>query len=118
MGIPPSHGAPSFRGALPRDVGALPPVACRIFTETFESRFGGADFDAFCESVYGLSGTMGRDLTDATIGWRIAEQAGVPIGYAKLRPWTGSPSPSRPGALELQQIYVLSSCAGGVSQKR
>lgn len=107
-----SHDDVSFRGVLPGDVDALPPVARRIFTETFESRYGGADFDAFCDVAYGRSGTMARDLADRTIGWRIAEHAGVPVGYAKLRPWTGVPSPAGTGTLELQQIYVLSSWHG------
>lgn len=110
MNNPASHAFIAFRGALPSDVGALPPVARRIFTETFGSRFGGAEFDAFCDAAYGPSGTMARDLADPAIGWRIAEEADVPVGYAKLRPWTGSPG--EPGAMELQQIYVLSAWHG------
>jgi ribosomal protein S18 acetylase RimI-like enzyme len=96
---------------LPADVGKLPPVARRIFTETFGPRFGGADFDAFCDAAYGPSGTMVRDLADPTVRWCIAEQAGAPIGYAKLRAWTGSPGGGS-GAMELQQIYVLSAWHG------
>ncbi|HEV2621841.1 MAG TPA: GNAT family N-acetyltransferase [Frateuria sp.] len=115
MDNPTSHAPVSFRSALPGDVRALPPVARRIFTETFESRFGGAAFDAFCETAYGPAGTMARDLADPAIAWRVAEQAGVPVGYAKLRPWTGSPGEA--GAMELQQIYVLSSWHGkGVAE--
>lgn len=115
MNNPASHAVVSFRGALPGDLGALPPVARRIFTETFESRFGGAAFDAFCDACYGPSGTMARDLADPAIGWRIAEVAGVPVGYAKLRAWRGAPG--APGAMELQQIYLLSSWHGkGVAE--
>ena len=117
MNAPTSPDPISFRDVLPTDVDALPPVARRIFVETFGSRFGGDDFDAFCEVAYGPSGTMARDLADPAIGWRIAEQAGVPVGYAKLRPWTGAPSPGEPGALELQQIYVSSAWHGkGVAE--
>ena len=108
MDTPASPDDVSFRAALPGDVHALPPVARRIFTETFGSRFGGADFDAFCDAVYGPAGTMARDLAHPAVSWRVAEQAGVPVGYAKLRPWTGSASPEEPGAMELQQIYVVS----------
>lgn len=101
-----------FRGAVPGDQVALPPVARRIFTETFGSRFAGAEFDAFCDAAYGPSGAMARDLGDPAVGWRVAEHAGVPVGYAKLRAWTGLPSPRQSGAMELQQIYVLSTWHG------
>ena len=115
MDIRASHADVSFRDALPGDVAALPPVARRIFTETFGARFAGADFNAFCDAAYGPSGTMARDLADPFIGWRIAEQAGVPVGYAKLRSWSGSPGEA--GAMELQQIYVLSAWHGkGVAE--
>lgn len=100
------HGPVQLRDPLAADVHALPPVARRIFTETFGHLFDAQAFEAFCEEAFGPGGTMARDLADPGIDWCIAEDAGLPIGYAKLRPLAApAPQPKR-GAMELQQIYL------------
>lgn len=102
----------SYRNAVASDTKSLPPMARRIFEETFAHLFEPAAFAAFCDSAYGEDGSMVQDLGDPRILWRIAEAAGEPVGYAKLRPW-GAPAPdAAPGALELQQIYVTAQWHG------
>jgi GNAT superfamily N-acetyltransferase len=117
MEIVHSHAGVSYRAQVAGDVVALPPVARRIFTDTFGHLFDPVAFEAFCDTAYGPGGSMATDLADRGMAWRVAECAGAPIGYAKLRPWGGpAPEPS-PGAMELQQIYVLAHWHGkGVAE--
>ena len=104
--------SPIYRDLTPSDVQHLPPIARRIFSETFAHLFEEQAFADFCDAAYGAEGTMAADLGDARIQWRVAEAHGEPIGYAKLRPLAApAPNPSL-DALELQQIYVLSAWQG------
>lgn len=111
------HAGVSYRAPVAGDAVALPPVARRIFTDTFGHLFDPLAFEAFCEAAYGPGGSMAADLEDGGIAWRVAEHAGAPIGYAKLRPWRGPAPQTLPGAMELQQIYVLADWHGkGVAE--
>jgi GNAT superfamily N-acetyltransferase len=103
---------PIYRDVVAEDVRRLPPVARHIFSETFAHLFEARAFAEFCDTAYGEAGTMAADLGDAAIRWRIAEAGGAPIGYAKLRPLAAPAPRPAPGALELQQIYVLSAWHG------
>lgn len=110
--------AAGFREWLPEDRDRLPALAHRIFADTFRHAFDTAAFDAFCERAYGPGGSMRRDMSDPEILWRVAEHAGEPVGYAKLRPLVAPAPAPRPGAMELQQIYVLRAWQGrGVAQE-
>lgn len=90
----------------------LLPVARRIFTETFGALYDHGDFERFCDAVYRPGGTMSRDFADPRVHWRVATVEGEPIGYAKLTPLRAPASNPQAGALELQQIYVLSDWQG------
>ena len=90
----------------------LLPVARRIFTETFGSLYDPEDFARFCDGVYRPGGTMSRDFADPGVHWHVAAVQGDPIGYAKLTPLRAPASRPRPGAMELQQIYVLADWHG------
>lgn len=90
----------------------LLPVARRIFTETFGSLYDPEAFARFCDGVYRPDGTMSRDFADPRVHWRVATVQGDPIGYAKLTPLRAPASRPRVGAMELQQIYVLSDWHG------
>ena len=96
----------------------LLPVARRIFTDTFGSLYDPEDFARFCDGVYGPGGTMSGDFADPRVQWRVATVQGAPIGYAKLTPLRAPAVRPRPGAMELQQIYVLSPWHGtGVAER-
>lgn len=90
----------------------LLPVARRIFTETFGTLYDRDDFEAFCDTVYSLGGSFDRDLNAADIRWLVATVDGEPIGYAKLTPLRAPAEDPAPGAMELQQIYVLAGWHG------
>jgi GNAT superfamily N-acetyltransferase len=90
----------------------LLPVARRIFTDTFGRLYDPEDFERFCDGVYRPDGTMSRDFSDPRVLWRVAIVQGEPIGYAKLTPLRAPVSQPRAGAMELQQIYVLSDWHG------
>lgn len=85
----------------------LLPVARRIFTETFAARYEREPFEAFCNAAYSEGGVMERDLEAPDVRWRVATHDGEPIGYAKLTPLHAPAAEPAPGAMELQQIYVL-----------
>lgn len=85
----------------------LLPVARRVFADTFSHRYEPAAFERFCEEVYRPGGTMSRDFGTPGIRWRVAMAAGEPIGYAKLTPLRAPVTDPDPGALELQQLYVV-----------
>jgi diamine N-acetyltransferase len=60
---------------------------------------------------------MERDLADLSVRWRIAATGDQTIGYAKLSPLMAPAPTPRPGAMELQQIYVLAPWQGhGVAE--
>jgi GNAT superfamily N-acetyltransferase len=96
----------------------LLPVARRIFFETFSHLYDRDAFKAFCDETYAVDGPMAKDLEDSSVKWCVAAVDDEPIGFAKLTPLR-APAPSpREGALELQQIYVLSPWHGkGVAER-
>jgi GNAT superfamily N-acetyltransferase len=94
----------SFRDGMPEDAAALD----RIFDVTFSGTFGHLyrpeDLHAFL-SGFTIS-DWERELGDGRYAYRIAEECGVPVGYAKLGPRKIPVEPGGP-ALLLDQIYVL-----------
>lgn len=96
----------------------LLPVARRIFSEAFSHLYDHSAFEAYCDQAYAVDGPMARDLEDPRVRWRMAIVDDEPIGYAKLTPLRAPAPDPREGALELQQIYVLSSWHGkGVAEQ-
>lgn len=96
----------------------LLPVARRIFTATFAGRYEAKAFERFCDETYLPGGTMSRDFDTPEVRWRVAIAGGEPIGYAKLTPLRAPAPDAAPGALELQQIYVLADWHGsGVAER-
>ena len=89
------------------DVASLVATAREIFSDTFAHLYDQAPFDSFLDEAYGPGGRMERDLADLSIRWRIAVAGEMPIGYAKLSRLTAPAPTPLPGAMELQQIYVL-----------
>ncbi|GAB2682304.1 N-acetyltransferase [Saccharopolyspora gloriosae] len=86
---------------------ALRAMARASFAATFGHLYDAAPFAAFLDRAYGPGGDMQRDLADPAVRWLVGFHRPEPIGYAKLTPLRApAPAPS-PGAVELQQIYVL-----------
>ncbi len=100
--------------ASPRlgDHEALRAMARRSFSETFGHAYEARAFMTFLERTYGRDGTMEHDLRDPTIRWLVGFHESAPVGYAKLTSLRApAPAPLN-GAVELQQIYVLSDWQG------
>ena len=96
----------------------LLPVARRIFSDTFAEHYDETAFAAFCDEVYCPGGSMSREFGLAEVRWRVATADGAPIGYAKLTPLRAPAENAAPGALELQQLYVLADWHGcGVADR-
>jgi GNAT superfamily N-acetyltransferase len=89
------------------DTASLRTMAQQAFSDTFAHLYDPAPFSLFLEQVYGSRGTMERDLDIRAIRWLVAANGEQPIGYAKLSPLVAPAPAPKPGAMELQQIYVL-----------
>ena len=100
------------------DKARLLAVARRIFSETFSHLYEEDAFRTFCDQTWSEDGPIAGDLADPTINWRVAIEEGQPIGYAKMTPLRAPARNAREGALELQQIYVLSDWHGkGIAEE-
>jgi diamine N-acetyltransferase len=102
----------------PTEHAPLRAMARAAFSDTFAHLYDATAFARFLDQVYETGGIMERDLLDPSIRWRVAAAGADIIGYAKL---TGlkAPAPApQPGAMELQQIYVLKPWHGrGVAEQ-
>ncbi len=93
-------------------------MARQIFSDTFSHLYEENAFRDFCDQTWAENGPMAKDLADPSVHWRIATVNEEPIGYAKLTPLRAPAQDARAGALELQQIYVLSPWHGkGVAEE-
>jgi GNAT superfamily N-acetyltransferase len=97
---------------------ALGLMARQAFSDTFAHLYDRAPFMQFLEEAFGPAGRMERDFADPSIRWRVAAIDNKPIGYAKLSPLVAPAPAPQPGAMELQQIYVLKPWHGrGVAEE-
>lgn len=96
---------------------SLRAMARQSFSEAFAHLYDSAPFARFLEEAYGSGGRMERDLADPSVRWRVAATGEEPIGYVKLSPLVAPAPAPLPGAVELQQIYVLAPWHGrGVAE--
>jgi GNAT superfamily N-acetyltransferase len=101
----------------PAAAASLGAMARQAFSDAFAHLYDPVPFARFLDEAYGPNGTMERGLADPAIRWRAATIGDQPIGYAKLSPLVAPAPAPLPGALELQQIYVLASWHGrGVAE--
>ncbi|WP_031517230.1 GNAT family N-acetyltransferase [Streptomyces sp. NRRL F-5123] len=106
------NGLVSYKIPEAGDDRALRAMARRAFAETFGHLYDPGPFGAFLDGAYGPGGTMARDLGDPAVRWLVAFRAAAPVGYAKLTPLRAPALAPAPGAVELQQIYVLAEWHG------
>jgi diamine N-acetyltransferase len=98
---------PTFHDVAEDDGKALAAMARQAFDDTFRSIFPPAALQTHLDRAYGPDGLVaeiGRSGTE----FRCAKVDIKIVGYAKLRPFVHPAGQAEPGALELQQIYVLS----------
>jgi diamine N-acetyltransferase len=86
---------------------ALGFMARQAFSDAFAHLYDPVSVQRFLEEAYGPAGRMERDFADLSIRWRVAAIENQPIGYVKLSPLAAPAPAPQPGAIELQQIYVL-----------
>lgn len=94
----------SFRDAGPGDAATLAGLGRRTFTETFGHLYRPEDLAAFLESH--SEEKWRAELADPAFSVRLAEEEGVPAGYAKIGPPT-LPFEPRGASTELRQFYLL-----------
>ncbi|HEY9130352.1 MAG TPA: GNAT family N-acetyltransferase [Dyella sp.] len=89
------------------DAISLRAMAREAFADTFAHLYDEAPFAHFLDRSYGPGGSMECDLDNPAVRWLIAATDEKTIGYAKLSPLRAPAPEPQPGALELQQIYIL-----------
>jgi GNAT superfamily N-acetyltransferase len=94
----------NYRDAGPDDAATLADLSRRSFIETFGHLYRKEDLEAFLVKL-GEEAWTG-ELADATLQIRLAEEDGVPAGFAKIGPVSLPVEPGAP-AVELRQLYLL-----------
>jgi diamine N-acetyltransferase len=107
-----SQHAITYAPPAEHDQKALRAMARESFSDTFAHHYEPGPFREFLDRTYGANGAMDRDLNDPTIQWLVAFYESEPVGYAKLTSLRAPVPSALPGAVELQQIYVLSEWHG------
>lgn len=93
-----------YRPGGPEDAALMSRLGARTFTETFGHLYAPDDLAAFL--VGHSEDNWRRELGDAALAVRIAEDQGEPAGFAKLGPQSLPLEVTGPTA-ELRQLYVL-----------
>lgn len=94
----------TYRDATAADAATLHRIFDSVFCDTFGHLYRAEDLDAFL-SGFGIA-DWDAQLSDPAFAYRIAEAAGVPVGYVKLGPLKIPVETDRPSLL-LEQLYVL-----------
>lgn len=102
----------AYRDATPADGPELDAMAIKVWRETFAHSAPPKDIEAYLAKAYGPDGALIRDLSDSTVRYRLATDAGAIVGYAKLCQPFLPPEDIALGGLQLSQLYVASSHHG------
>lgn len=94
----------AYRDATPDDAELMARIGPQTFTETFGHLYAPENLAAFLEN-HSVANWHG-ELSDPVYAVRIAEDSGVPAGFAKVGP-PSLPFEARGPAAELRQLYVL-----------
>ena len=99
----------SYRDATEADAAAINGLFRASFIATFAHLYAERDLAAFL--AWFTIDAWRADLADPAIAFRLAEQDGALLGYAKLGPVTLPVTPAGP-ALELRQLYLHEEAKG------
>jgi ribosomal protein S18 acetylase RimI-like enzyme len=101
----------TFRPAMANDAPALAQLGRDTFCETFAHLYRPEDLSVFLAGAYTIE-AVAAAIADPAIVYRLAEQDGQLIGYAKLAQQVGLDFPTDTGMMELKQLYVRSTWHG------
>jgi GNAT superfamily N-acetyltransferase len=100
----------TYRDATLDDATAIEGLFRQGFIDTFAHLYDPKDLAAFFEDF--TLAAWRRELADPDFAFRLAEEDGVPAGYAKISSVSLPVEPAGP-AVELRQLYVLKAWHGG-----
>jgi len=104
----------TFRPAALDDAPTIDALFRQGFVDTFGTLYDPKDLAAFFEDF--TQETWRSELADPDLAFRLAEDGGVPAGFAKISSVTLPVEPAGPAA-ELRQLYVMKPWHGtGVAQ--
>ena len=98
-----------YRSAKADDAAALAELGARTFTDTFGHLYQPSDLEIFLQNH--SPDNWDKELSDPAFEVRVAERAGVLVGYVKLGP-PHLPFEPRGEAAELRQLYVIEEVKG------
>lgn len=99
----------TLRTPTPADAEAIATLMAECFTATFGHLYAPADLASFLDGL-----TLERwraEIADPAFAFLLAEDAGVPVGFAKMGPHALPVTPTGP-MIELRQLYLLASQQG------
>lgn len=99
----------TYRTGAVADIPAIDHVFRASFCETFAHLYRPEDLAAFLAQFTAQAWT--DEITDLRYAFRIAEEEGTAVGFVKLGP-SSLPVQASASAIELRQLYVLSSHLG------
>lgn len=97
------------RDGTPADAAAVDALFRASFVATFAHLYAPADLAAFLAGF--TPAAWAAELADPAMAFRLAEDAGVAVGYAKIGPIMLPVSPAGP-AMELRQLYLAEAAKG------
>ncbi|HLV35670.1 MAG TPA: GNAT family N-acetyltransferase [Spirillospora sp.] len=107
----------NIRYGTQADAALLAELGAQTFRETFANNNTPENMAAYLAEAFGPDIQL-AELVDPANRFLIAESAGVPIGYAKLRSGEVPAEVGDAQAVELQRIYVLNGWLGrGVGEQ-
>lgn len=101
----------TFRPAHATDAPALAQLGIDTFCETFAHLYRPDDLRSFLGKAYTIE-AIADEITKPAIAYRLAEQGGQLVGYAKLAHQVGLDFATDAGMMELKQLYVSGSLHG------
>jgi diamine N-acetyltransferase len=108
---------PHIRPATLRDADALAALGRQTFTDAFGADNTPEDLARFLDEAYG-PGIQARELVDPALVYLVAERGADLVAFALLRTNKTCPFVDDPTAIELQRIYLDTSCHGtGLAQR-
>lgn len=95
----------TIRPLTVEDIPVLRELAIRIYRETFSHNNTAENMEAFLATDYSLESFRSEFAEDGSL-YFFAEEAGVPVGYLRLRKSTEAESLLGSNTIELHRLYI------------
>ncbi|WP_276366776.1 GNAT family N-acetyltransferase [Chryseolinea sp. H1M3-3] len=101
----------STRLATAEDIDALVEVGRKTFSDTFAEANTEEDMSIYIEKTF-TEDQVRKEISDPASTFILAEDAGIVIGYAKLREGNNPPELTGTNGIEIERIYAVKNYLG------